>query len=327
MPVKRQRILGALSIMFAAGLAGQGASAAEPFETWLEGVRQEARSRNISEDIISRALTGIEPINRVIELDRRQPEFTQTFQQYMEKRITPSLIAYGKDMLVKHHDILEEVSKKYGVQPRFIVALWGAETSFGRYTGGFKVVDSLATLAWDGRRSAFFRKELFNALTILNQGHTTPEVMKGSWAGAMGQSQFMPSSYLSFAVDHDGDGRRDIWETQADVFASIANYLSKSGWRDDQTWGRAVRLPKGFDEGLVSLDITRNMDEWRALGVRKADGSDLPERNLPGSVIRPKRGGDAAYLIYGNYKTLLKWNYSHFFGISVGTISDRIGGR
>ena len=320
-----QKRLSMLALSLTVSLSAGALAAEQSFDAWLEGVRQEARERNISEAIIAAALTDIKPIPRVIELDRGQPEFTQTFQQYMAKRITPQLIEYGKKMMQEHREILNEVSRKYGVQPRFIVALWGAETSFGRYTGGFKVVDSLATLAWDGRRSAFFRKELFNALTILNQGHTTADVMKGSWAGAMGQSQFMPSSYLSFAEDYNGDGRRDIWETQSDVFASIANYLSKSGWRDDLTWGRAVDLPKGFDESLVSLDVTKTMDEWRALGVRKEGGGALPTRNIEASVIRPKRGGDAAFLIYQNYRTLLKWNYSHFFGISVGSIADAIG--
>lgn len=320
-----QKRLSMLALSLTVSLSAGALAAEQSFDAWLEGVRQEARERKISEAIITAALTDIKPIPRVIELDRGQPEFTQTFQQYMAKRITPQLIAYGKKMMLEHREILNEVSQKYGVQPRFIVALWGAETSFGRYTGGFKVVDSLATLAWDGRRSAFFRKELFNALTILNQGHTTADVMKGSWAGAMGQSQFMPSSYLSFAEDYNGDGRRDIWETQSDVFASIANYLSKSGWRDDLTWGRAVDLPKGFDESLVSLDVTKTMDEWRALGVRKEGGGALPTRNIEASVIRPKRGGGAAFLIYQNYRTLLKWNYSHFFGISVGSIADAIG--
>ncbi len=320
-----QKRLSMLALSLTVSLSAGALAAEQSFDAWLEGVRQEARERNISEAIIAAALTDIKPIPRVIELDRGQPEFTQTFQQYMAKRITPQLIEYGKKMMQEHREILNEVSRKYGVQPRFIVALWGAETSFGRYTGGFKVVDSLATLAWDGRRSAFFRKELFNALTILNQGHTTADIMKGSWAGAMGQSQFMPSSYLSFAEDYNGDGRRDIWETQSDVFASIANYLSKSGWRDDLTWGRAVDLPKGFDESLVSLDVIKTMDEWRALGVRKEGGGALPTRNIEASVIRPKRGGDAAFLIYQNYRTLLKWNYSHFFGISVGSIADAIG--
>ncbi|MEQ8708932.1 MAG: lytic murein transglycosylase [Rhodospirillales bacterium] len=320
-----QKRLSLLALSLTVSLGTAALAAEQPFDVWLDGVRQEARERKISESIIAAALTDVSPIPRVIELDRGQPEFTQTFQQYMAKRITPQLIEYGKRMMVEHRDILAEVSRKYGVQPRFIVALWGAETSFGRYTGGFKVIDSLATLAWDGRRSAFFRKELFNALTILNQGHTTADVMKGSWAGAMGQSQFMPSSYLAFAEDYNGDGRRDIWETQSDVFASIANYLSKSGWRDDQTWGRAVDLPAGFDETLVSLDVVRRMDEWQALGVRKEGGGALPSRNLEASVIRPKRGGDAAFLIYQNYRTLLKWNYSHFFGISVGSIADAIG--
>jgi membrane-bound lytic murein transglycosylase B len=320
----REILIPTIAAALSLGISVGAQSAEQPFDAWLEDVRKEARAKGISEEIISASLTGIKPIPRIIELDRSQPESTQTFQQYMAKRVTDSLVDYGHRMMREHKPILEEVSRKYGVQPRFIVALWGVETSYGRFTGGFKVVDALATLAWEGRRAEMFRDEMFKALAILNQGHTTPDAMVGSWAGAMGQSQFMPSSYLSYAVDHDGDGRRDIWNTQADVFASIANYLSSIGWRDDQTWGRAVTLPEGFDEGLVSLDVVRNMDEWRALGVRTIWGSDLPKRNLPGSIIRPRRGGDAAFLIYGNYRRLLKWNYSHFFGLSVGAIADRL---
>jgi len=176
--------------------------------------------------------------------------------------------------------LLEEVAQKYGVQARFIVAFWGIETDFGRITGGFPLVPALATLAYDGRRSAYFRKELLNALEILDGGHIAPKDMVGSWAGAMGQCQFMPSSFLNFAVDGDGDGRKDIWTNRKDVFASAANYLSRSGWKGDQTWGRQVRLPDGFDAKLADLDVRKTLAEWQGLGVRRLDGSDLPVRDL-----------------------------------------------
>jgi membrane-bound lytic murein transglycosylase B len=205
------------------------------------------------------------------------------------------------------------------------------------------VVAALATLAHDGRRSAYFRRELFNALMILDQGHISVGAMKGSWAGAMGQSQFMPSSFLSFAVDEDGDGRRDIWTTKADVFASAANYLAESGWQGDQTWGRRVRLPQGFDLALVGLDVIKPLDQWQTLGIRRSDGRDLPTRPLPASLVLPDGEkapdgvgvGDpgwagnsgAAFLVYDNYRTTLKWNRSTFFAIAVGHLADRLVGR
>ena len=187
------------------------------------------------------------------------------------------------------------------------------------------MIASLATLAYDGRRSAYFRGELLQALIILNEGHITADAMVGSWAGAMGQSQFMPSSFLNFAVDFDGDNRRDIWTTKADVFASAANYLARSGWRDDQTWGREVRLPAGFELALADLDVVKRLSEWQALGVRRADGGDLPARDLKASVVLPGGEGGPAFVIYDNYRTILKWNRSSYFAVSVGYLADLIG--
>ncbi len=267
------------------------------------------------------------PIARIIELDRKQPELTQTFAQYMEKRITAKLAEEGRRHYALNRALLKKVGKKFGVQPRFIVALWGVETRYGTYTGGFPVIAALATLAYDGRRSDYFRGELLRGLAILEEGHIAPADMMGSWAGAMGQSQFMPSSFLNFAVDFDGDGRRDIWTTEADVFASAANYLARSGWRNDQTWGREVTLPEGFDSALADLDVVKRLSAWQALGVRRADGSDLPTRDLEASVVLPGGEGGPAYVVYSNYRTILKWNRSHYFAMSVGRLADLIGNR
>lgn len=308
--------------------AGLQTAAAEspPFDRWLEELRAEALERGISAQTLDAALTGIEPIPRVIELDRRQPEFTLTFQQYQERVVPQSRVQMGRRLLAEHRELLDEIGKKYGVQPRFIVALWGIETDFGRVTGGFSVIPALATLAHDGRRSSYFRRELLNALQILDEGHIAPEQMMGSWAGAMGQSQFMPSSFLNFAVDYDGDGRRDIWNTLPDVFASAANYLARSGWRDDQTWGRAVRLPAGFDRNLAGLDTRKSIDRWQALGVRNPDGSNLPGRQLSASIIIPDQENqpETAFMVYENFRTTLKWNRSNYFALAVGLLSDAI---
>ena len=305
----------------------QAQEAAVDFGDWLDGVRAEAAERGISDAIIAAALTGIAPIPRVIELDRAQPEFTLTFEQYLERVVPEARVAKGRQMLESNRAILDEVGAAYGVQPRFIVALWGIETDFGRLTGGFSVIEALATLAYDGRRSEFFRKELFDALQILNEGHISPGAMTGSWAGAMGQNQFMPSSFLGYAQDYDKDGRRDIWTTKADVFASAANYLASYGWSNDQTWGREVRLPAGFDPALIGLEVKRSLAQWQTLGVRRADGSDLPVRDMAGSVVLPDGEGGRAFLVYGNFETILRWNRSTYFGIAVGRLADRIAGR
>jgi membrane-bound lytic murein transglycosylase B len=317
----------AVFLMAPAAIAHETPSEDAGFDAWLGVLRAEAEAQGIRHDILDAAFDGVTPIARIIELDRKQPEFTQTFAQYMENRITPKLAEEGRRHFALNKPLLEKVARKFRVQPRFIVALWGVETRYGTYTGGFPVIAALATLAYDGRRSDYFRGELLKGLIILDEGHIAPADMMGSWAGAMGQSQFMPSSFLNFAVDFDGDNRRDIWTTQADVFASAANYLARSGWRDDQTWGREVMLPDGFDPALAGLDVVKRLSVWQKMGVRRADGSDLPTRDLEASVVLP--GGEAgpAFVVYSNYRTILKWNRSHYFAMSVGRLADLIGNR
>lgn len=308
----------------AAGWASLPASAnQQDFATWLAVLRDEALGVGISPRTLDDALGNVQLIDRVLELDRKQPEFTLTFRDYLNKVVNDVRVEKGRRLLEENRALLERISREYGVQPRFIVALWGIESDFGRLTGGYPVIDALATLAYDGRRSAFFRKELINALKIVDGGHIAVTQMMGSWAGAMGQSQFMPSSFLSFAVDYDGDGRRDIWYTLPDVFASIANYLSRSGWNNDQTWGRAVSLPANFDANLTDLSVTKPLSGWNAVGVRKPDGGKLPDRDIAASVIRPG-GGEDAFLVYDNYRVIMKWNRSQFFATAVGTLADRI---
>ena len=307
-------------------IQGFGAKAiAEEFNTWLDTLKIEARSKGISQSTIESSLSGIKPIPRVIELDRKQPEFTLTFKEYLRRVVSDRRIRIGKAKLVEHEKLLAEISIKYGVQPRYIIALWGIETDFGRITGGFPGISSLATLAYDGRRSKFFRKELFLALKIVDKGHITAKDMLGSWAGAMGQNQFMPSSFHAYAVDYNRDGSKDIWKTLPDIFASIANYLSKSGWQGDQTWGRAVRLPDKFSSKLLGRKIKKGLNQWHELGVRKLSGKDLPKRNLISSIIRPEKGMvGPAFVVYHNYGVILKWNRSNYFATAVGTLSDKI---
>jgi membrane-bound lytic murein transglycosylase B len=298
--------------------------------SWIKTLRVEAIGKGIRAETFDRAFRGFKPIPRIIELDRRQPEFTLTFPKYLSRVVPKSRVQRGKAKYKENKTLLDKIGKKYGVQPRFIMAFWGVETGFGRHFGGFSVVHSLATLAYDGRRAKFFRGQLHRALRILNQGHISHEQMKGSWAGAMGNFQFMPSSFENFAVDYDGDGKRDIWTNKGDAFASAANYLSKSGWRKDQTWGRAVKLPAGFESALVGLKVRKTISDWQSLGVRRIDGKNLPTRNLKASIViaRNKKTEKVgrAFMVYNNYRVTLKWNRSTFFAVAVGTLAERIGG-
>ena len=306
---------------------GRAISQEEDFAAWVSAFRQAALSEGISAATLDAVLPGLTFRSRVVELDRRQPEGTLTYAEYMSRVLPPARVNRGKRLLRKHRALLAEISEAYGVQSRFIVALWGIESDFGRVTGGFRVLDSLATLAFDGRRGKFFSNQLIQALRIVDDGHIHPEDMLGSWAGAMGQSQFMPSSFHQFAVDHDGDGRRDIWSTLPDVFASAANYLAKAGWKGNQTWGRQVSLPQGFDDALSGLDVTKPLHEWQAMGVRRINGEDLPEARLRASVILPGGPEGPAFLTYHNYRVLLKWNRSHYFATTVGRFADILAAR
>jgi membrane-bound lytic murein transglycosylase B len=294
------------------------------FEPWLAALRAEAAAEGISAATLDLALDGLQPIPRVIELDRRQPESRLTFRDYNQRVLSEDRIARGRELLREHRALLERVAADYGVQPRFILALWGIESNYGSATGAYPVIAALATLAYDGRRAAFFRKELLQALRILDQGDVTPALMMGSWAGAMGQSQFMPSSYLAYAVDYDGDGRRDIWSTPADVFASIANYLAKAGWNDRYTWGRQVQLPGQLGQLAAGLDVVRPLPEWSALGVRRSDGLNLPMVALDAALLQMDDGKGPAYLVYQNFRVLMAWNRSTYFALTVGELADLI---
>jgi membrane-bound lytic murein transglycosylase B len=294
------------------------------FNEWVKGFKAEAIEQGISSSLVDQAFGGVAPLSRVLELDRKQPESTMTFGQYRKSIVSPQRIQRGRQMMVQHRDLLNEVGQQYGVQPRFIVALWGIETFYGKNTGGYSIIEALATLAYDGRRSQYFRQELLSALRILQDRHISLEKMKGSWAGAMGQCQFMPSSFLQFAVDYDGDGRKDIWTTPADVFASAANYLTQSGWRGKQIWGRHAQLPSGFDFKMVGLKISKPLHVWQKLGIRKIDGSDLPVASLNASIVLPDGKGGPAYLVYNNYRVIMKWNRSTYFATSVGLLADAL---
>ncbi len=334
-----------LLITVALALATPGpARAGQPpadFAAWLDALRQEAAAKGISQATIETALADLEPVQRILQRDRNQAEFKLTFETYLNRVVRPKTVARGREMMRTHRDLLRRVARRYRVQPRFIVAIWGIETRYGAVEGTMPVIPALATLAYDVRRSRYFRKQLFSALRMLDLSYIDLASMKGSWAGAMGQPQFIPSSYLAYAADFDGDGRRDIWRNEADVFASIANYLAKHGWADDQTWGRRVRLPdeladrlgdfaRGGRSGCRAIDamtIAKPLSAWQSLGVRRADGSDLPHRDLSASLVRADGGKGDDYLVYKNYHAVLRYNCAHHYGLTVGTLADRIGFR
>ena len=294
------------------------------FDEWVKGFKAEAVGQGISSSLVDQAFEGVTPIPRVLELDRKQPESTMTFVEYRKKIVSQLRIQRGREMMAHHRDLLRDIGQRYGVQPRFIVALWGIETFYGKNSGNYRIVDALATLAFDGRRSQYFRTELLNAFRILQDGHTSLESMKSSWAGAMGQCQFMPSSFLRLAVDHNGDGRKDIWSTPADVFASAANYLSQSGWQRTQIWGRRAQLPMKFDHKQASLNIRKPLQAWQSIGIRKSNGSDLPLSQMKASIVLPDGTGGPAYLVYDNYRVIMKWNRSTYFATSVGLLADAL---
>jgi membrane-bound lytic murein transglycosylase B len=321
-----RRSLAMLSAVILIGLAGGAGHAAadDGFGRWLEQLRGEAQRRGISPAVLDEALSGITPDPQVVALDRKQPEKTLSFTDYLNNTVNDHRVAQGREMLAQYGDLLREIGDYYGVPPRYIVALWGIETSYGNNMGNFSVVQSLATLAYEGRRASLFRKELLDALTILDREQIPPADLTGSWAGAMGHCQFMPGTYLHYAVDWDHDGRRDIWNSLPDAFASIANYLNHLGWRRDLSWGQMVGVPADFPAREADLKISRSIGAWSRRGVTFIDGSPLPDEREQASVIFPGTPAEGAYLVSDNYKLLLQWNRSRYFATAVGTLADRI---
>ena len=308
-----------------AAAAPESADAA--FRAWLDTLRNDARAKGISNATLDTALRGITPVKRIIELDRHQPEFTQTFWSYLNKRVNQRRIDIGRTLLLKHQRLLTDIHARYGVPPRYLVSFWGLETNFGTYTGGFHVIDALVTLAYDRRRANFFYTQLLGALQIIEDGHISPNAMTGSWAGAMGQMQFMPSTFIAHAVDYSGDGRKDIWQSLPDAFASAANYLSDMGWRSREIWGREVKLPSDIDLSLATMNTKKTLTTWSALGVRRADGRELPRADMQGAIVLPQGRKGPAFLVYDNFQVILRWNRSIHYAIAVGHLADRIVGR
>ncbi|MGK0304386.1 MAG: membrane-bound lytic murein transglycosylase B [Gammaproteobacteria bacterium] len=307
-------------------LVSQFLSAKPSFEQYLVDLKLQAIEQGYTSEFVDQVFEGVSYRKKTVTADKNQPETKLTLDKYLATRVPDWKVKKAVDLMAQHQVLLDQVEQQFGVQKRFIVALWGNESNFGNIMGKHSVINSLVTLAYDGRREAMFKKQLFAALKILQQGHVELGNFVGSWAGAMGQSQFMPTSFLDYAIDFDNDGRKDIWNNKADVFASIANFLKSEGWSNHITWGRQVSVPDDFDFSLAGLKSSskRLLADWHGLGVRRYDGRNLPNLPIKGSLIAPDGKTGRIYLVYENFHTLMKWNRSSYFGVSVSYLSDRI---
>jgi len=334
-------IAGVGVLSFVIALVGQmspkpTAQPPRPFQAWLANLTDEAMRRGFDRRLVTRALSGLQPLPRVIEADRAQVASSPALDIYLSQRLTSDRIARGREQMREHRSLLGRIERLFGVQPRFVVAIWGVETGYGAHTGDVPVFQALATLAWDPRRAPYFREELFQALSIGQQEDIAIESMTGSWAGAMGQPQFMPSSYAKYAVDFDGDGRRDIWRSIPDTLASIANYLRTFGWHNTETWGREVRVTIAARNRILRsvmaretgcgairrLTTRRQLGEWGADGVRMANDLPLPRADIGASLVLT--ADTRTYLVYRNFESILAYNCSLAYALSVAMLADAV---
>ena len=325
--------LRALGLLFA--VAAQIPAAAETaapsidasrFAQCIIELKDAARDAEISPAVIDQVLDQVELSERVLELDARQPEFTQTFADYFNRRVTQARVDRGRELLTRHRRLLEVIRGESGVPPQYLMAFWGLETNFGSYLGKMSIPDSLATLACDERRSRYFTAELISALRIIDAGDIDLERMHGSWAGAMGHVQFMPSAYLRYAVDHDGDGRRDLFKSTDDALASAGNFLQALGWESGLRWGREVMVPEPFDYALAGSAEPRSLEAWRKLGITDAFGRPLPAAPVDAVLRLPAGHRGPAFLTYENFDVIMGWNRSVYYALAVGHLADRIAG-
>ncbi len=316
----------ALATALLTGLATTPLHASTPdFASCLSGLQERASQQNLSPRAVA-AVTTMEQQQRVLELDRRQPEFVQTFGQYLAARLSEDRIRRGRELYARHRAFLDQLAARYGVPGHYLVAFWGLETNYGSYLGNMPTLDSLATLACDPRRGDYFADEFLTALRVMDREALEPGQMRGSWAGAMGHTQFMPSNYLRYAVDGDGDGRIDLWGSKQDALASGANFLQHLGWQEGVRWGREVILPEGFDYRLTGRGNAQPVRDWAALGVRGTDGNPLPQADIEGAILVPAGHRGPAFLVYDNFAVIMKWNRSEAYALSVGLLADRIAG-
>jgi membrane-bound lytic murein transglycosylase B len=316
--LNRRTTLAAAASMLATPVRAQ-----DSFASFVAGVKAEARRAGIRDATLETAFAGVQANAKVIELDQHQPEFHLTWPQYRDRVLPATRLQAARDNYGREQGLLGGVEAQYGVDRFTILGIWGVESAFGANKGNYRLVEALSTLAWEGRRAAYFRKELINALRILDAGDVTAARLTGGYAGAMGQPQFMPSSYLSYAVDFDGDGRRDIWDSKADVFGSIGNYLAKSGWRRGEPWGQPVRVPAGFNAAGAGRENKRTLGEWTRLGVLRDDGKPFGRSDVLGGVVLPEGAAPTeGYMVYANFAAIRRYNPSDFYALAVGLLGD-----
>lgn len=296
------------------------------FTSWIADFKKQARASGLSEKTVEDAFADVHLNPKVLKADAFQPEFTKPIWSYLDGAASPYRIKKGKEGLETHKELFGNLQERYDVQARFVVAIWGLESSFGAITGDFGVIEALATLAFNGRRAKFARTQLMAALEIIEAGDMPAAGLTGSWAGAMGHGQFIPTTYLAYAVDHDGDGRRDIWSNYGDVFASISNYLANSGWQPGQDWGREVILPPDFDYALADRRSMQTMKEWRTLGVTFTNDDAVPDVERSASIIVPAGHTGPAFLIFQNFRAVLRYNNSTAYALAIGLIADQVAG-
>ncbi len=303
----------------------QGPSSTHSFAQFLSNIRSQATTLGVSQATLNGAFNDLMSNPKVLEYDRNQAEFTLNFWRYLNSRVSQNRIDKGMAKLQQHQQLLQENYKKYGVSSQTIVAFWGLETNYGKNVGKMNLIRSLATLSFDKRRREFFTHELLTLLTLIDEGKL-PLNAQGSWAGAMGNMQFMPTNVAAYAVDANTDGKIDLWHTQADIFASAAHFLKKIGWHQGERWGREVGISKTFNYRLASLSTKKTVNEWQALGVRTTDNTNLPNSNMQASLILPMGYNGPAFLVYRNFHAILRWNRSILYALSVGHLSDRLIG-
>lgn len=296
------------------------------FMQCIDRMKVQATSAGFSDYIINDVIPTLSPLNRVIELDQRQPEFSQSFADYLKLRLTNYHIQTGRKKLVEHKTLFDKLSKQYGIPAQYLVAFWGLETNFGRHKGKMSVLNSLVTLACDERRSEYFTAEIFDLFHLIDNKTVTVKQLEGSWAGAMGHMQFMPSALRKYAVDGDNDGKIDVWQSEADALTSAANYLNSIGWLEKERWGRQVQLPENFAFQKVEFDKFYDLTTFKKLGVTRTNGSALSDYKIDAELVLPAGVSGPAFLVYPNFNVIMKWNLSENYALSVGLLANRIQG-
>lgn len=322
----RVTALAVATVLLSLAVPAAAQSSGAAFSTCLAALGDRARSEGVDNTIVAMVLEDTRYLERVIQLDRSQPEFTRTFADYYNNRVTEGRVEQGRALYEEHRDLLDRVQLEYGVPAHYLVAFWGLETNYGSYFGRISTTDALATLACDARRPEFFSDQFVSALRIIDAGDVEPGRMRGSWAGAIGHVQFLPSVYLEYAVDGDGDGQRDLWGSIPDAMVSAANYLRGIGWQPGLRWGREIRLPPNFDYSLAGRELKWPLTKWASLGITDAYSGELPSLDILASVLVPAGHRGPAFLVYDNFDVILRWNRSEYYAIAVGRLADRIAG-